>query len=92
MVVWFAAHDGHGTVELLDEDETNHLVGEGHLRKAQFLVGGGIDLWRESVGAADDEGQTLADGLHLLLHPGGKLHAAHFLAVFIEQDHVVARL
>ena len=31
MVIRFAFDDGHGTVNLLDEDEAYHLMGEGHL-------------------------------------------------------------
>ena len=43
MVIRTAVQDAHGTVELFDEDKTNHLVREGHLAERELLVGGCID-------------------------------------------------
>ena len=92
VVVRRAVQDGHGTVELLDEDEPYHLVREGHARHGQLFVGGGIDFGGEAVGAANDEDQPPVDGVHLLPHVFGKLHGAHLLAALVEQHNDIARL
>ena len=43
-MIGLSIKDGIGSIELLDEDETNHLMGEGHWGKGDFLVGSGIDF------------------------------------------------
>ena len=59
MVIGFAAQDGHGTVELLDKDEAYHLVGKGHRRKRNLLLGGRVDGLAEAVGPAYHKHQAL---------------------------------
>ena len=39
MVVGFTAEDGHGAVELLDEQQADHLVAESHLAEADLGIG-----------------------------------------------------
>ena len=92
VVIWLSPHDGHGPIELLDKDESYHLVGEGHLGERQLLAGFGIHVGRKAVGPSDDEDEALADGLNLLLHVPGEFDAAQFPAVLVEKDHVVAWL
>ena len=89
MVIGFAPHYCHGTIELLDKDEAYHLVREGHLGEGQFVAGFSVDVGREAVGATYDEDKALVDGLHFLLHIFRELYAAHFLAVLVKQDDVV---
>ena len=92
MVIRLSSHDGHGAIELLDEDEAHHLVGEGHLGEGNLLDGLGIDFGREAVGTAYDEDEALADGVHLLLHVLGELYAAQLFSVLVEQHDVVTWL
>ena len=91
MVVGFALDDGAGTIELLGEDQANHLVGKGEAGEGELLVGTLIDGRREAVGTANDKDQTTGC-LLLLLQPAGKLHAAQLKAVLVEQDDVVGGL
>lgn len=61
VVVWLTADDGEGAVQLFEEDESNHLVREGHGAEAQETVGAVTNLWAESVGTADDKDQRAAE-------------------------------
>ena len=92
MVVGFVVEDGEGAVELLGEDEADHLVREGHGGKGELLVGSGIDLGGEAVGTTNEEDEAACDGVLLALHPLGELGAAKGLAVLIEEDEVVGGL
>ena len=67
VVVGFVVENGEGTVELLGEDEADHLVGEGHGGKGELVVGAGIDLGGESVGASDEEDEAAGGGVVLAL-------------------------
>lgn len=91
MVVGFALDDGAGTVELLGEDQANHLVGKGEAGEGELLVGTLIDGGGEAIGAANDKDQATGR-LLLLLQPAGKLHAAQLKAVLVEQDDVIGGL
>ena len=91
VMIWLSLDDGAGTVELFGEDESYHLVGERETRQGYLFVGTLIDGRGETVGASDDEHQS-AGILLLLFKPAGQFHAAVFVAVFIEQHHMVGRL
>ena len=91
-MIRLSIEDGIGSIELLDEDETNHLVGEGHWGKGDFLVGPGIDFGRKAIGSSNDEGESLGNGVLLLLNPVGKVDTAKGLAMLIQQDKVVGGL
>lgn len=91
-MIGLSIEDGIGTIELLNEDETNHLVGEGHWGKGDFLVGPGIDFGRKAIGSSNDEDESLGNGVLLLLNPVGKVDTAKGLAMLIQQDKVVGGL
>ena len=91
MMVRFTLDNCAGPVELLGKDQAHHLVGEGHLREGELLVGTGIDTVRKSVRATNDEDQPTGS-LLLLREPAGKVDAAQFDAVFVEQNHGIGRL
>ena len=90
MVVGFAADDGLGAVELLDEEEADELMGEGEGGEGELLGGGGSDGIGEAVGSADDEDEAAWGGGLFLLQPAGELQGAHLEAVLVEQHDVVA--
>ncbi len=85
MVVGLTFDDGAGAIDLLGEGEAYHLVGEGHLRETELFVGTAVNGGGEAVGASDDEDEA-AGSLLLLFEPTGKLDAAVFLAMLVEQD------
>ena len=91
-MIRLSIEDGIGSIELLNEDETNHLVGEGHWGKGDFLVGPGIDFGRKAIGSSNDEDESLGNGVLLLLNPVGKVDTAKGLAMLIQQDKVVGGL
>ena len=91
-MIGLSIEDGIGSIELLNEDETNHLVGEGHWGKGDFLVGPGIDFGRKAVRSSNDEDESLGNGVLLLLNPVGKVDTAKGLAMLIQQDKVVGGL
>ena len=90
MMIGFAAQDGHGAVELLDEEEAHHLVGEGHEGEGELFGGQGVDGGGESVGAADYEHEAPGHLALLLLKIGGKLDGTVFASSFVEEHDVVA--
>ena len=54
-MIGFSLDDGAGTVDLLNEHKTDHLVGKGHRGEGDLLVGSLIDGRAETVRATDDE-------------------------------------
>ena len=44
MVIGFSLDDGAGTIDLLCEYKTYHLVGESHARKRYFLVAATVNI------------------------------------------------
>lgn len=92
VMIGLSIEDGIGSIELLNEDETNHLVGEGHWGKGDFLVGPGIDFGRKAIGSSNDEDESLGNGVLLLLNPVGKVDTAKGLAMLVQQDKVVGGL
>lgn len=57
MMIRFPIQDCHRTIDLLDKEEANHLVGEGHLAERQLLVRDFIESFAEPVWSTDDEHQ-----------------------------------
>ena len=90
-MIGLALDDGAGSVELLDEDKSYHLMGESHAREAEHGVGTTVYLLREAIGTADDEHQA-ACCLLLALQPVGKLNAPRLLATLVQKHHRVRRL
>ena len=89
MVVGLAAEDGHGAIDLLDDEEAHHLVGEGHARERELLVGAGVDLRREAVGAADGQYQGRRQVYHLLGYERGEFARGEFASALVEQQQEV---
>lgn len=86
MVVGVAVDDGEGAVDLLDEEETHHLMGEGHLAERKAFATAGIDLVGEAVGASDDEAKATRDDLHLVFDPIGIGPGCELFALFVQED------
>ena len=91
-MVWFSAKNGASSIELFYEENSDELVGEGHLREGYFLgcllVQGGI----ESIGSPDDKDDAACTCCHTLAQPCGEVNRSTFRPMFIEQDKMVARL
>ena len=92
VMIRLSIEDGIGSIELLNEDETNHLVGEGHWGKGDFLVGSGIDFGRKAIRSSNNEDESLGNGVLLLLNPVGKVDTAKGLTMLVQQDKVVGGL
>lgn len=90
MMIGFAAQDRHGAVELLDEQQPDHLMTERHLTEGDLRVSMLIDRLAESVRSADDEGQPACGGVQPLLQLAGERQAAILLAVLIQQHNETA--
>ena len=91
VVVRFALDNRAGTIDLLGEDDTYHLVGEGHSGKRYLTICPGIDGIAETVGTADDKDQLTGYAL-AVLHPGSEFDGAVFLSMLIHQDDGIRRL
>ena len=62
IVVVSAVADADGTEDLLEEEETRELMGEGEAREGPEEMGAGLDGGIQPVGAADDEDDLAVDG------------------------------
>ena len=92
MVVGLTFYNSTGAINLLSENESDHLVGEGHWRQANALISTLIDSRGETVRSTYAEDQTTGGGQLFVYQPVGKLHRAEFLAPLIEQNEVVRGL
>ena len=72
-------------INLLCEDEANHLMGEGHLREGYLFVGTLVNGRGEAIGTAYYEHQT-PTGLLFLFYPCSIFNATVFVPVFIEKN------
>ena len=92
VVVGLVVENGKGPVELFGKEEADHLVGEGHLREGEGLLGLRPYRGAEAVGAADEEDYPPRGAIDACLQPGGELHGAHLPSTFVKEDKVIARL
>ena len=90
MMVGLALDDGAGPVELFDEDETDHLMREGHLGKRYLLVGTSVDGVGETIRTADDK-DKISSAVAFLLQPPRILDASVLASVLVEEDDSVGR-
>ena len=68
MMIRLIVEDCHRPVNLLHENKSYHLVGEGHPAQGYFLGSRFIHSFAEPVRTSDDEDQPPRDTLHFLLH------------------------
>lgn len=92
VVVGFVVEDGHGAVDLFDEEEADHLVGEGHFGEGEFFVGAFVDAIGEAVRSTDDEDDLAGTAVHVVLNLFGEVHGAWSFAAFVEKDDVIGGL
>ena len=83
MVVGFVVEYGHGAVDLFDEEETNHLVGEGHFGEGEFFVGAFVHAFGEAVRSTDYEDDLAGAAIHVVLNLLGKFHGAWCFTTFV---------
>ena len=57
VVIRLTFNNSTGAIDLLGEDESDHLVRERHPRERNFLIGTLVQGRGEAIGAADDEYQ-----------------------------------
>ena len=61
MMIRPSGKNRHGPVDLLHEDEADHLMRKRHLRHRNLFMSRPVHLLRKAVRAADDEHQALVD-------------------------------
>ena len=81
-----------GPINLFDEKEPHHLMGECHTGKRYFSLRGIIDARRESIRPPDEENQSLGYSQCFLSDVIRKLVRCHLPASFVEQDKLVSGL
>ena len=86
-MVWVAALDGHGAIELLQQDEAAQFMGQGEAGQGQALGGGGQGRRVQSQMAADEEGEG-AGFQFPLGDPGGEFLRSEFPSLGSEGDRV----
>ena len=91
-MIRLTVQDGHGAIQLFDENQADHLMGECHLAQCHLLGCDVIDSRTEAIRAANDKHQPFRNGVHLLLHVSGKLQGGELPAFLVQQHHVVAGL
>ena len=63
MMIGFSPDDGESAIELFDEEEADHLVGEGHPREGELLLCCLVDAIGEAIGTTDKEDEALGHRL-----------------------------
>ena len=91
VVILLPLEDGAGTVELFYEDQTYHLMGEGHAGKRDHGLSPFVHRLRESVWSSDGK-DKVAPGSLSLTKPSGELDAAALLATLVKEDEAVLGL
>lgn len=85
VVIGLAPEDGHCAIDLLNEEEADHLMRERHLRERDLAVGPIVDFGRKAVRTAYYEIHILPCR-HPFLQIVGKLYGAVFFSVLVEQN------
>ena len=92
MVIRLSADDCESPIDLLNKEQTHHLVAESHLRERYLSLSSLIDTRRKAVRATDEQDKTLRYRLQFLLHPLAEVAAGHLLAAFVEKDQLISTL
>lgn len=87
VMIGFAAEDSHGTVELFDSHEADHLMGESHLTERYLSIRARVNLFTKAVRTTDNEREILT-GRHFLLQEIRIFDGAVFMPMLIEQQHI----
>lgn len=90
-MIWFTAADFESAVELFDEEESDHLVGEGEGGEGEFFGRRFEDGGGEAEGAADDDGEVAFAGEGEGVEPGGEVFGGEAGAAAVEDDEVTGR-
>ena len=90
-MVLLTPEDGARAVELLEEDEPAHLVGEGHPAEGEEGVGPTAESIGETKRAANGKGELPTSSLFQLRPPPGELLRRHLLAEAVHYDEVTGR-
>jgi hypothetical protein len=85
-VVGGVAANFEGAVDLFEQDEARHLVGEGERGEADEVGCPGAEWGREPFGAANHKGEATPLSREFFLDKGGKALAGKALASRIEGD------
>lgn len=89
MMIWLPPEYGHGPIDLLHEEKPDHLVGEGHFREGDLLIGSLINLFRKTEWTPDNKDTSFLSGGHDFFNPGGKFHRTELLSSLIENYDMV---
>ena len=85
MMVRFVIQYGERPVDLLQQKDPHHLVGEGHFRQRQ-QCSTPSELFGETVCTADGKDQFAGATVTLFADIGGQVGGIHLLAPFIQQQ------
>lgn len=91
MMIRLSLHYGAGPVELFDENQSHHLMGECHSAQRNHFVGALVDRLRESIRPTNHKDKP-ARRVYFLLKPVCETKASHFVPMLIQQHDRVRRL
>lgn len=87
-MVFFASADFKSTVNLLNQQQANHLMRKGHFRKAQRQIGTLTQRISITKGTANHKGDMAVAGKRQLIQLCRQIRAAQLLADDIQQNHI----
>ena len=86
-MIGFSFDYGEGTVELLCKNRSHHLVIEGHGRKGDLSLRGGIHFRGKAVGSAYHETDVPGGMRKFAAHFFGEIQRTELFAVLVQKDY-----
>ena len=91
MMIRFTFYYSAGTIDLLGQYQSYHLMRESHLRERNQSVGPIVYIFGKTIRTSNHHNEFFGALLHVF-KPLGKLYATHFLASLIAKNQSVAWL
>ena len=92
MMVRLVIQDRHRPVNLLDKDQSDHLVGKSHLAQRDLFRCRLIHGLTKTVRTAHHKYQAFRDRMHFLFQISRKLHGGELLPFLVQQHQIIAGL
>ena len=85
-MIRFSPDDLESPVDLLDEQQADHLVGKGHAGEGEFEIGPLAQLRGQAEGAADEKDDVAFAVLSTAVDMGGEFFGRQVLSKHIEDN------
>lgn len=92
MVIRLIPQDGHGPVQLLCDNQSDHLVGKGEPGSRKNRVRPLPDVIAETISPTGNKNQGAGYLSHLTTQKFRQFHGGEFPTTLIQENHMISRL